>query len=248
MQSKRIGRSAMFALILTSVAQLAVAQGTAGQSPTPASPGTTSDAPLETQVAAALDLVTRKRPQEGIAILDKVILEYERRYPDKNTDYYCARHMPEQLYYLLQAASGGRKRAVIASFGWAGAYFAKSYALVDLSQVAAARAAIERAIALSPQNAHFLAEYGHILQLQKDWPASLSAFQRSAAAAREFSPEDLRDRELGRALRGQAYDLIELGRLDDAEALLRECLRINPNDTAAKRELAALQANRSGRR
>lgn len=179
------------------------------------------------------------RQSEAIFMyFDRVASVYEARYKDPSADYYCARHMAEQLFYLVHRANSGSKRpVVIAPINWALSYFLKGNALVDLGRASEAKAPLERAVALAPQNALFLSELGYLHQMQKDWPASLEIFKRAEAAAQQFSPAETRNMELARAWRGEAYTLIETNRLDEAEALYRKCLDLDPNDAKAKREL-----------
>ncbi|SKA00836.1 Tetratricopeptide repeat-containing protein [Enhydrobacter aerosaccus] len=179
------------------------------------------------------------RQSEAIFMyFDRVASVYEARYKDKNVDYFCARHMAEQLFYLVHRANSGTKRpAVMAPINWALSYYLKAHALVDLGRPSEAKAPLERALALAPQNALFLSERGYLYQMQKDWPASLETYKQAEAAAQQFSPNETRNTELARAWRGQAYTLIETNHLSEAEALYRKCLDLDPNDAKAKREL-----------
>ena len=183
-------------------------------------------------------LVRDKRQPEAIALyFDKTASAYEARFKDPTVKYYSARSMPETLLYLLDAAGGNKGSAVVVSANWAYAYYLKAYALLDLGRLAEAKAQLERALALAPQNAQFLSELGHVYQLEKDWKQSLATFERAESAAQQFSPERARNAELGRAWRGMGYALVELGRLDDAEAILLKCLDLDGNDALAMREL-----------
>jgi len=123
------------------------------------------------------------------------------------------------------------------SINWSSAYFLKGYALIDLERPAEARAPLDRALALSPDNAHFLAELGHFHQIRKDWPAAMATFKRAEGAASSTSPEEVRKTELARAWRGMGYVLIETNRIAEAEILYRKCLDLDQNDASAKHEL-----------
>ena len=58
----------------------------------------------------------------------------------------------------------------------------------------------------------------------------------NAEAAANFTPER-RDYERCVSFRGMGYDLVELGRLDDAEAAYRKCLAIIPDEPKSLGEI-----------
>ncbi len=188
--------------------------------------------------------LSKGHPQSALdRYFDPIIKRYERAHPPSATQVYCARTPAETLLYLGMAASE-KKSAVALSSVWADALFYKAYAMVDLARAAEARPLFERALALSPKNARYLSELANGYQVEKNWPKSLELYQ-AAESATEFSPDSAKATELGRALRGQAYVLVELGRLDEAEALYRRCLRLDPDDKTAQRELDYVASQRA---
>lgn len=220
-------------------------RGSAGDKPptqhVPAAPDA-DEAKLQQMIVEGVNLLRAGRQAEAISLqFDRVISAYEAKFNDPNVDYYCARHQGEALLYLVQAASGDKKRnALVVSLNWALAYYFKGYAFIELKRLADARPPLERAVALSPQNAQFLGELGYYHQTQKDWPGAYALFKRAEEAARGFSPPELRNKELARAWRGMGYALIEMKRLDEAEALYRKCLELDANDALAQHELRYL--------
>jgi len=119
---------------------------------------TEEDARLGQVLAAGIGLVKAKRQSEAIFLYyDRVASVYEAKYKDRNTDYYAARSLIELMGYLTKAAVSNRT-AMGVSINWSSAYFLKGYALIDLERPAEARAPLDRALALSPDNAHFLAK------------------------------------------------------------------------------------------
>jgi Flp pilus assembly protein TadD len=62
--------------------------------------------------------------------------------------------------------------------------------------------------------------------------------------AEESVDQARKNGELGRALRGKGFVLVELGKLDEAEAMYRRCLAIDPADTKAANELRYVQSRR----
>jgi tetratricopeptide (TPR) repeat protein len=208
-----------------------------GQSPSPTpSP---DDAKAMQLLEEGQRLVKAKRPADAIPYFDQVAGLYQSRFKDKNVKYYSARTPTEMLLYMAGAALSDKPRsdAVAVSANWGYAYYLKAYALIDLGRVGDAKTELLRATALSPQNAQFLAELGHVYQMEKNWTLAMDMFRR-AEKATEFSPDQARDAEQARAWRGIGYVLVELGRLDEAESMYRKCLALNANDAMAQRELA----------
>ncbi|MEO6968201.1 MAG: tetratricopeptide repeat protein [Rhodanobacteraceae bacterium] len=69
-----------------------------------------------------------------------------------------------------------------------------------------------------------------------DLAKALELYQQ-AEAATNFSPDDIKNIELGRALRGEGFALTDMHKLDEAEAKYQEALKIDPNDQKSKNEL-----------
>jgi tetratricopeptide (TPR) repeat protein len=90
-------------------------------------------------------------------------------------------------------------------------------------------------------NPLFLAELGHVYQLKKDWAKSIELYDQAFASTAAYSPENSKLVEKGRFLRGKAYSLVELKQFDDAKAVYRDCLVIDPNDRRAKAELKYIE-------
>jgi tetratricopeptide (TPR) repeat protein len=208
------------------------------------------DAKLAQQLDKGTQLLSSGKPREAIVYFDKVASAYEGKFRDSKAVFYCARWQVESLMYLLEAAKEKKGKTQVVSPNWAYAYYYKAYSLLDLGHVSEAKALLERAIALSPRNSQFLSELGHCYQLEKNWPMALQTFQSAEAAAGEFSPPEMKNNELSRALRGIGYSLIEQNRLDEAEKIYRQCLEINKNDSKAMNELRyieGLKARQGGR-
>jgi Flp pilus assembly protein TadD len=187
------------------------------------------------------------RHQEAIFMyFERVAAIYEARYKNTKGKIYSSRSTVETLSYLTGSATRNPETsAVVASPYWAYAHYLKGYALVELGRLVDAKAALDKAIWLSPQNSQFLSELGHIHQVQKDYATALATFTRAEAAARAFSPQEVRNRELTRAWRGMGFSLIEMRRFDQAEALYRKCLEVDGNDRTAERELQHIHQMRT---
>lgn len=149
---------------------------------------------------------------------------------------YSSRTQTEAIYYMA-IASAAKINADTLSSTCAQAFYFKAYASLDLGQPEEAMQIIQKAIEWSPVNSRVLSERGHLYQLNKDWKKSLESFQQSEEYAEAFSPGTLKIEELARAKRGVGFNLIELGRLDEAEAKFKECLILNKADKTALGEL-----------
>ena len=195
-----------------------------------------------TLLKKGVDLVERKQPEQAIRTsFDPVIAAYAARYSRAGEDIYSAATMPETLIYLSLAATDKDKRraarkAIVVGPGWGHAWFWKGYALGELGDNVAAQAALQQALRLSPYNPHFLSELGYTYIREQRWIEALSSYE-SADAFVVFAPEENQKDERGRALRGQGYALVELGRYDEAEAKYRACLALDPKDEKARGEL-----------
>jgi tetratricopeptide (TPR) repeat protein len=192
-----------------------------------------------------INLAKMRKPQEAISgYFDKVLAYYESKYADPKMKYYAARSPTESLLYLAEAANN-HEAARVVSFAWAEAYYMKAYALEDLGRLAEAKASLTRALALSPHNSGFMAELANIYQIEKKWPDAEAEF-RLAEDAAQLSPPQSKNVDLARAWRGIAYVWVEEGKLDDAAALYRKCLDLDPNDTRARAALAYVEKKKSG--
>ncbi|HEY4083358.1 MAG TPA: tetratricopeptide repeat protein [Burkholderiaceae bacterium] len=198
------------------------------------------------QLAEADQLIRAKQPAEAIAkTLDPVIAHYEASYANSPKKIYCSRSPEEALMYMM-ASAVAKQSALALGSTWADAYHMKSYALIELGAVVAARDALLKAVALSPQNALYLGELGYTYQADKSWELALETFKRAEQAA-HLSPKDQRISEETRALRGEGYVLVELGQLDEAAVAYRKALTLNPDDRQSKAELGYIDSLKAKR-
>ncbi len=185
-------------------------------------------------------LLEAQQPLDAITgYFDKVIAYFQSKYEGRNEKIYCARTKTEELMYLLMAANEKREAIAISSL-WADAYFMKGFALFDLERIVEAKQNMEQAISFSPSNSQYLSEMGAIHRVEKDWVRSLEFYQKAEEAA-ESSPENAKKAELGVALRGAGYVLVEMGELDKAEEKYRKCLEIDPGDNKARAGLGYIR-------
>lgn len=124
------------------------------------------------------------------------------------------------------------------------AYFVKGFALVDLGRADDAKPYFDKAIALAPMNAQYLAERGEWYKSRKDWAHAYEDYE-SASSAAEFSPDGRKNAEKARALRGLGFVRIEQGELKEAERLYKESLRYQPDNAGARSELDLIKSLKS---
>jgi len=204
-------------------------------------PGTDDDVALLERAQVSLQ---QGLPADAIAAADEVIAGFAARYPAGSTQrVYCSRWQSHTLGYLLSASVAGQD-AIVIEPTWADAYLIKGFALVEMGQISAARDAVAMAVDLSPREPQYLSELGYTWQADKDWPRSLDLYQQAERAAASIEDPAQRNLETGRALRGQGFSLVELGRWDDAERAYLRCLEIDPKDRAAAGELEYVRAQR----
>lgn len=193
-----------------------------------------------------IDLLLRDGRLEAAIreVFDPLIEEYTRQYGGLGQRIYCPRTEDEGQQYLGDALGDARNRGIMLADRptWAYAYYYKGYALIDLHRIGEARHALGLALELAPRNAQFLAELAATYQNEDS--EHMLAIARQAADATRFSPPELRRDELGRALRGQGYALIELKRWDEAEQAYRQALQLDPGDLHAHAELDYVLSHR----
>ncbi|MEA3035598.1 MAG: hypothetical protein QOH04_1363 [Sphingomonadales bacterium] len=220
---------ALIALLLA----LAAAQSPPPQAAPPAPIVALSDD--QGELDRAVTLIHDGKPAEAIAVLDALNARNDRIYARETKQIYCARSAAEGILYAGMAAQQ-KKPAVVTPQTYCYGIFLKGFALIDLHRSDEAKVYLERAVALAPNNSHFIGELAEWHKSRRNWSQARELFQRALGAA-EFSPQDHKDFDKRRALRGLAFILVEDGKLDEAEALYRQCLSIDPNDESAKAEL-----------
>jgi len=190
----------------------------------------------------AIDQMKAKQGETALAGYSALIADYERLYAAEKRTLYCADSDGEARAYVPGITTAD-KATFVEKF-WCTALWGKAFALVDLQRVNEAIPHLTRAVAMAPERAQYLAELGYVYQALKDFRTSLDLYTRAVDAA-PLAPDP--DFQLGRALRGVGFDLIELGRWDEAEAAFRRALSINPNDEKSKGELEYIAKNKPKR-
>jgi tetratricopeptide (TPR) repeat protein len=194
------------------------------------------ESPAETarngRLTEIIQLIQGGKPQAAIDKLNPLIVEYQGLYPGEKRKLCKVEDYETAAYATLP----GGKDAVLVEGGWCIALWAKGFAMIDLQQLDGSILFLERATTMAPLHPHYLSELGYAYQAQKQWQRSYDTYARAADAAKREAPER-RNKSLRRAWFGMAYDAVQLGRLDEAEALYRKCLALTPDDEKVKGEL-----------
>lgn len=179
-----------------------------------------------------IQLIQGGQPQAAIDKLNPLIVEYQGLYPGDKQKLCKVEDYETEAYATLP----GGKTAILVESGWCIALWAKGFAMIDLQQLDGSVLFLERAATMAPLHPHYLSELGYAYQAQKQWQKSYDSYARAADGAKRESGER-KAKSLRRAWFGMAYDAIELGKLDEAEVLLRKCLELTPDDQKVKDEL-----------
>jgi len=218
-------------------------------------PAPAAAAPRATENTGELDEVSRLmrtgKLQQALVLADAVVQSHEDRYRRPKLQVYASRSPAEAQAYLNEVGKKPLQGKEAAEAGvypstWGDAYYLKSFILTEMKRMPESKKAIEAAVALAPHNAAYRAELGQLLLKEKNFDEAAKEFKRAEVDAREFSPSTVRNRELARALRGQAFVLVEKKDFDGAEKLYNECVKIDANDPVAKAELHYIAQKRGG--
>ncbi len=195
------------------------------------------------KLGEAVAAIKSAKPGEAIAILDPLLADYQKLYAAEKRRVYCAHDLKQTLLYMGQAAAA-KQDAIAIDPGWCTALWARGFALIDMQQIDAAVPFLERAVELSPSHPHYVSELAYAYQTQRRWQLSYDTYARAAAGA-ELEEGDQRKSSLRRAWFGMAFDLVELGKFDEAETLFKQCLQLFPDDQKVKSELQYIREQRA---
>jgi tetratricopeptide (TPR) repeat protein len=196
----------------------------------------------------ALEMIRGGKIQAAIdGPIDEVIAKFEKEYAGKQV--YCARGAPEGLMYGILGASEAdkanpktRMHIVVIGPSWAMAYAARSYALTEMNRTTEAEADIRKALALSPMDSQYKNELAYLITVHGRASESLALYKEAEEYAEMTSQHPVEMKCA--ALRGQGYDLVELHRLDEAEAAYKKCMALVPDEPKSKAELGYIAEQR----
>jgi tetratricopeptide (TPR) repeat protein len=201
-----------------------------------------SDTQIEAFIRSARDTIDKGNPQVAITeYLDPIIESFEPLATTGNKRVFSATTLVETIFYsALGAAAADKQETLVLDGAWSSALHLKGFALIDQEKFEEAKQVLRHGIDIAPKNPWLWNELGAVYQTEMNWPEALSAYVEAAEAADLVYDKNSEDqkRTLTRALRGQGFVLIETGKLKEAEALYRRCLKVDPDDRGAKQELA----------
>jgi tetratricopeptide (TPR) repeat protein len=188
----------------------------------------------------ATELIGRKQWQEAKSVLTEALAKKP------------AGWTPVQESELGQEVYSWNRDEFIAYCGWAGesgqgriTWFRRSYSqaccllayvAVELGNPQDAFEALRTGLEMEPDHPLLWCELGHLFQLLKRHDDALGCYRR-AESARAWATNI----QKAASLRGQGINLIDLGRLEDAEEALRRSLEFEPESASALHELGYIQ-------
>jgi tetratricopeptide (TPR) repeat protein len=213
-----------------------------GKAPAEPSAKRASELPVLVQGRKVME---RGEPELAIAAFyDPVIEHFARTYRDSGKRVYAARSQTQMFIYVA-LPNEEKKPIEVLDSTWSDAYLMKAYALTELRKLDASEAALQKAIELSPLTAQYILELAYVYQARGECDRSIETYKQAESAAKMASDDATKKDDLTRALRGQGYCLVEEGRLDEAEALYRKSLALDPSDMKAMGELEYIKKKRS---
>jgi len=199
------------------------------------------DSAASATIGQAFSAIQSGDPARALATVEPVVASLEKEYSDEKRHIFCSQTAEQDGYYLT-TADGGADNVRLVTVTWCQALYVKAFALVDLDRLDDAQSAFERLVTFAPKHSRYLNELAYVFLKKKDWKHSIEAYANAEAAA-SFTPER-RDYERCVSFRGIGYDLVELGRLDDAEAAYRKCLAIIPDEPKSLGEIEYIKEQR----
>jgi tetratricopeptide (TPR) repeat protein len=184
----------------------------------------------------AVGFMAAHKPAEALKMIDPVIAAYDKDNAKSKKTFYCSRSVEEESA-LRERALKLQQDAEIVTPAWCDAIFIKGFVLIDLNRSKDAGPVLQRAATMAPLHSNMVSEFGEYQKSIANWPEAYRLFSLASDAV-EFTPADTKTFAQGRAWRGMGFSLIELNRLDEAEAMFKKALTIDPNDARAKNELA----------
>jgi tetratricopeptide (TPR) repeat protein len=197
----------------------------------------------------ASKLIARGRLSEARALLEAAIQKMPNGWtPTQEDDLFLKIAFWDEEEFLAHSDREVAMNRLTKSIAWVdGSY---SQAWNQLAVVASkegryvdALFCVDRGIELEPDHPELWCEKGYILGWLKRYQEAFDCYVH-AASVRDWAPPS----HVARALRGQGVTLIDLGRLDEAEQVLRKSLAIEPHSEVAHNELNYIQDLRQTRK
>jgi len=143
--------------------------------------------------------------------------------------------------YIQQKDSKDKRNVTWETPSYSKAYYLVAFLAVEEGNWQKGLELIDSALKLEPDHPTLLCEKALILGRLGKHKEALAIYQ-AATRTREWAPVD----QHARAMRGAAIALIDLGKLEEAENLLRESLKLEPTSKVALNELAYIEKLKGG--
>ncbi|GAA4775900.1 hypothetical protein GCM10023219_24290 [Stakelama sediminis] len=227
-------------LIVGILALLAATPGVAGQNQIVA--GEKAQDPDSKAVDAAITAIRASQPDKAITLVEPVIAHLDKDIAAEKRLVFCGPNMTEALVYATLGQSMKPKRdTLVLNDSGCMALWIKGFALNGQGKFAEAVAPLKRATELAPMHSQFFSELGFAYQQLKQPELSLAAY-KSAETYAGFSEDEKFQR--ARALRGEGFAYVDLGKWDEAEKAYQDSLKDDPDSKVAKNELEFIKQNR----
>ena len=184
---------------------------------------------------------------EAIIEFDEAIKQCETQYPIDGKKIYTSRTTAESLMYSMLSANKNEAAEVVDTV-CSDAYYIRGSIALNTGRLRDAEIFIKKAVNMAPLNSMYLSAIGNIYQVRRDWSQAVDYFTQAENAAPTYSPDVLKSTEFVRAKRGVGFNLIQLGKLNEAEAKYKECLALNSGDKSALDELEYINMIRDKKR
>jgi len=150
--------------------------------------------------------------------------------------------LQEFLAYIpFYKSTGDERRLVWILPSYPKAWHLLAFIAVERGDWAGALEAIDRALALEPDHPVPMCEKAMILARMNRYEEACELYLK-AESIRPWMPPSVR----AKALRGAGVTLIDLGRLDEAQTMLKRSLALEPDNDLARSELAHIDYLRRG--
>ncbi|MEN0036997.1 MAG: hypothetical protein AAGC78_08010 [Cellvibrio sp.] len=183
---------------------------------------------------------------EAAIELDEAIKQCENKYLINGKKIYTSRTTAESLMYSV-LSTNKNEAAEVGDIVCSDAYYLRGSIALNTGRIRDAEFLLKKAVGMGPMNAMYLSALGHIYQVRRDWNQAVYYFTQAEEAAPTYSPDVLKASEFVRAKQGIGFNLIQLGKLNEAEEKYKECLALNSGDKRAKDELEYINIIRGKR-
>ena len=188
-----------------------------------------------TETEQAAIAIGKGQAVEAIKLTEPVIAAFESEHPASDKMVFCAEG-PVQTLLLLSRAIAAKKDGITVDGTWCSALFIKGFALIDVNRANDALPFLQKASEMAPLNAHYMNEYAEWYKSNRRWQESYDIFAKAREVV-HYMPKDEQNEMEARSLRGMGFAMIELGKLDEAEKLFTQSLKLLPKHAGALSEL-----------